>query len=148
MVTESSLGYTINGGQQSTLMRHLMPVVLLIGEDTIRWKLYEFRERLMTYVHFISSLSLFLSTLGVALTADHFRDFLGLSGEEWSYVYPTLAIASFAWLAVSSIRFVRNFNKLSCDYAMEDIYASKKAAGTMKVRLPTEPVFEGTPLNQ
>lgn len=148
MATETSIGYSINGGPQSTVMRHLMPVVLLIGEDTIRWKLYEFRERLMTCIQFFSSLSLFLSTLGVVLTADHFRDFAYIPGGMWSSVYLCMTLFSFVWLVVSGLRFVRNFRKLSCDYAMEDIYASKKATADVTAGLRAKSVFDSTPLNQ
>ena len=142
----ASTGYSIHKGEEEVGMDSAFSSMLLVNKDRVRLKVIEYRARLMTLVQFTSSLSLFLSTLGVTLTAGQFRDFAGAPGVVWEVVYAIVTIASALWFAISAKRMLGCWRKLDAESVMQDICTTEPLGPNSQVLFRIAPNFDVTPV--
>ena len=146
MPKEASPGYSIHKGKDEVGMDSAFSSMLLVNKDRVRLKVIEYRSRLMILVQFASSLSLFLSTIGVTLTAGQFRDFAGVPGVVWEAAYVLITIASALWLAISAKRMFGCWRKLDAESVMQDICTTEPLGPNSQVLFRIAPNFDVTPV--
>lgn len=95
--------------------------IIQITEDKLKNILKDFVIRVKKVNDWLIPFSIELTLLITFLTTDFSKDFLSISKTTWSGIFKLLFIIFFLWLIVAVSNAMRNRNKTSIGYLLDEI---------------------------
>lgn len=126
--TDSNIGFTLDNREfVGKITKNLKSDIIYTNKDKLTLALKDYEENIKLKYSVAASLGTVLSLLLTILTAEKFKDFLGLSAEEWKAIVLVALFLSIVHLVYKLICIALKKKELNIEFTISKIMKGENA---------------------